>query len=100
WQQMDSLESLLRPVMMLLFPPQLISTGLIWPILDQPLAGVMELLLGAAVSVMRIGLELLMVGALGIAVGTLASFRFAGLMITGLLSSAYFRLLNLLRLLP
>ncbi len=100
WQQMDNLESLLRPAMILLFPPLLISTGLIWPMLDHPLAGVGLMLAGATVSVARIGLELIMVGALGIAVGALASFRFAGVFITVLLSAAYFVLLNLLRLLP
>ena len=40
----------------------------------------------------------LMIGALGIAVATLASFRFAGVFITGLLGAVYFVLLNLLRL--
>jgi hypothetical protein len=100
WQQMDNLESLLRPATILLFPPLLISTGLAWPMLDEPLSGVILMLVGMAVSVARIGLELLMIGALGIAVGTLAGFRFAGVFITGLLGATYFVLLNLLRLLP
>ncbi len=100
WQQMDNLESLLRPATILLFPPLLISTGLAWPMLGQPLVGVILMLVGMAVSAARIGLELLMIGALGIAVGTLAGFRFAGVFITGLLGATYFVLLNLLRLLP
>ena len=108
WSRADGLEDLLRLSSALMLPPLLVSTGLLWHA-TAPLGGpsnaeigllptLLLLLLGMAASVLRLAVEPLMIGALGILLGAGVTFRAAGTVWLILLGAAYFVLLNLLRL--
>jgi hypothetical protein len=100
WGRADGLEGLLRLSSALMLPPLLVSTGLAWQ--TSPAPGVLPILLlvGMAVSTVRLLIEPVMIGALGILLGATVTFRAAGTIWLVLLGAAYFALLNLTRLTP
>jgi len=100
WARVDSLEGLLRLASILMLPPLLVSTGLSWQATTASDALPIPLLVGMAVSVLRLAVEPIMIGALGILLGATVTFRAAGTIWLILLGAAYFVLLNLARLAP
>lgn len=99
WRQMEALDGVLSMALFLGTPIILFIQVLVYPPDQHPgLSQVLTIVL-VAVALVRLPLEIFMVGAIGIASGTAGRTRSTGIIITTALTFFYFLLLNLPRLL-
>lgn len=100
WKQAENLNDVLLFAGLLSLPPVVLSYAALWPPDQYPYLSRLGMALGLSASLLRLFVEPVMAGAVGILVGSVASFRIVGVIWATVLLGSYFLLLNLMRLLP
>jgi hypothetical protein len=100
WRQIELLEILLFAAALLSLPVVILQHVNLYSPLLYPVPVRVMMILGFAVSLLRILIEPVMLAALGVLMGTLIQQRITAMLATGALAFAYFVLINLPRLLP
>jgi hypothetical protein len=100
WRQIELLEILLFAAALLSLPVVILQHVNLYPPLLYPVPVRVMMILGFAVSLLRVLIEPVMLAALGVLMGTLIQQRITAMLATGALAFAYFVLINLPRLLP
>ena len=100
WRQTGTLNLILRAAAVLSLPFVFVEHIMLLPSAQYPFLARLGIVIGLVVSLLRLLLEPLMAGALGILAGTLAAFHIPAAIGTAAVMSAYFLLINLIRLLP
>jgi hypothetical protein len=98
WLQAVNLDTIILAVAVFSLPPVTIEYATLYPPERFPLETRLLIFLGLGATMVRIFVEPLMIGALGLLVGTVSGLRLTAIMWTTLLGAAYFTLLNLPRL--
>lgn len=97
WRQVEDLGLLLTAAVLLSMPLLISQYATLWPLREYPVLSRLAIVLGLAVSMLRLALEPFMIGALGMMLGAALRNRAAGVITTVVLTGFYFILLNLLR---
>lgn len=100
WRQVEDLSLLLIAVLLLTLPVIGLQYSPYFPYEDGSLISRLVLIVGLAVSLLRLVLEPFMVAALAILMGTLIPVRTTALVALGVATFFYFLLINFLRLMP
>ena len=98
WVQAVNLDTIILAVSVFSLPAITIQQATLFDPAKFPVESRVLILAGLVVSVLRLALEPFMVGALGVLVGSFSRARFVAATTTGLLTAAYFALINLPRL--
>ncbi len=98
WTQAINLDTIILSAAVFSLPVITIQHATLFDPGKYPVESRVLIIVGLVVSVLRLALEPFMVGALGVLVGSVARMRFAAATWTGLLTAAYFALINLPRL--
>jgi ABC-type Na+ efflux pump permease subunit len=98
WRQVEDLNIILLAVALLSLPVLVIQYGLLFSAVDEPYVVGIVTVVGLCVAVLRVMLEPIMVGALGILMGTVNPNRVTAVGSTALLAVGYYIVINLPRL--
>ncbi len=100
WRQVEDLGLLLIAAALMSMPLLFWQYGWLLPIDVQPVLLRLAVILGLAVSILRLALEPFMIGMIGVAMGASLRNRASAIMATVITSFFYFLLLNLTRFIP
>ncbi len=100
WRQIENLGLVLTGVAALSLPILVIQYDWLFPSMEQPIAMRAAMLLGLASAIVRIPLETALIASIGVAVGCFTRHRIAAMLAALLLGTAYFAMINMVRLLP
>ncbi|MEZ4668937.1 MAG: hypothetical protein R3E39_13605 [Anaerolineae bacterium] len=100
WRQVEDLGLLLIAAALLSTPLLISQYGSLWPLDQHPYLSRTAMILGLAVSMLRLALEPFMVAMLGIAMGAALKTRPAAVMGTVSVAGFYFLCVNLTRFIP
>ncbi|GAB4568858.1 MAG: hypothetical protein Kow0077_00410 [Anaerolineae bacterium] len=98
WKQALNLDTVILSAAVFSLPIITIQWATLYDPSKMPIPARVGIMAGLVATMLRLVLEPLMVGALGVLVGSVTNLRFVGAMWTGLLTAAYFVLINLPRL--
>jgi hypothetical protein len=98
WRQVDDLGLILMTASLLTLPVMVIQYANLFPPAQYPIICRAAIVLGVTASLLRLALEPVMIGALGVMVGAAAPQRIPAITATALMGGFYFLLLNLPRL--
>lgn len=98
WRQAVNIDTILLAVSIFSLPPIIIEHASLYPPDEFGPATHLMIIVGLGASILRLLLEPLMIGAVGILVGAVSDLKLTALMWTTLLGIAYFALVNLPRL--
>lgn len=100
WRQLENFSLVLMAVALFSLPILMIRYDMIEVLRDQPLLLRLVLIVALASTIVRVFLEVAMIGAIGAVVGATTTVRASAVMTTAILGVAYFAFINLARLLP
>ena len=100
WRQTENLSLVITGASLASLPLLIIQYDIFLSVNEHPLAMRLGLALALGVSILRVLIEPIMVGALGVLVGAALPARIPAIVTTVILSGAYFLILNLLRFAP
>jgi hypothetical protein len=101
WRQIEDLNIVLIAAALLSAPVLIVEYGVLYAADENPWLTIIGVIVGLFACTLRLLLEPILVGALGIVIGaTTPTLRMSAGTLTALTSAAYFALLNLPRLLP
>lgn len=99
WRQIENLGLILTGVALLSLPVLVIQYDWLFPAVEQPVLMRVAMLMGLAAAIVRIPLETALIASIGVAAGCFTRHRIAAMLAALLLGTAYFGLINLVRLL-
>ncbi len=100
WRQVENLGLLIVAASLFSMPILISLYASVWPLEAYPVLGRAGMVLGLAVSLLRLALEPFMVGAIGVMAGAALRVRASAVITTLFLTFFYFLLVNLPRLIP
>ncbi len=100
WRRTENLSLILIGAALASLPLMIIQYDVYFSLDNHPILMRLALIAALAVSILRVIIEPIMVGALGVMVGTAVPSRLPALVGTTTLTAAYFLLINLARLVP
>ncbi len=100
WRQIENINLIVIGTVFFSLPLLMMQYDLFFAARERPLLVYVGMIIGLGVSILRIFIEPIMVAALGTLSGAAAWGRIPAIVMTVLLTSAYFALINLARLLP
>lgn len=99
WRQLENLSLIITAAALLSLPLLVIQYDMLISMSQQAILMRLALVLALAASVIRIFLEVVLIGSIGALVGAATPLRAPAILTTTLLTGAYFALINLVRLL-
>lgn len=100
WRQVEDLSLLLTTAALLSMPLLISQYAALWPLTTEPLLSRGAIILGLAVSLVRLALEPLMVSMLGVFMGAALRGRSQAVLSTLAVAGFYFLLINLAHMVP
>lgn len=98
WKQVEDIGLLLSAAVLLSMPMLVSQYATLWPLKEYPLLSRTAMILGLAVSILRLVIEPCMIGAVGMLMGTALRSRAPAVLSTVFIGAFYFLMLNLTRL--
>lgn len=99
WRQLDNLNLVIAASVLLSLPIVILQYATLYPPQDQPGMTALAVILALVGYTLRLFIEPIMVGSVGLMIGTMVSPRILALIVAGTLNGAYFLFINLPRLL-